>query len=953
VAISNQTLYDPSTSPNGTAAYTHYDSYGRVDYTLAPSQFSSAGPKTTYAYTYTSGQWTVTGTGPSHWAKTTQDGLGRTVSTQTGYGGTVVSQVDTVYGPCACSPTGKMMQESQPYAPGDTPVYTTYAYDALGRTVGITKPDGASATHYTYSGNVVQVTDAVGNWKQYFSDALGHLTTVREPNPAARNDRSQDLWTYYTYDALDHLVQVQMPRDGTTQYRTFNYTDAGGHVGPNLLSATNPENGTVTYTYNSDNTVATRVDAKGQKMAYNYDSYGRLTQIQHYPDGTHEDTTQQVNLYYDSYTGAGANTLGRLAAASNGQVKELYGYTVAGLLTSKQMRTLWTSGLPGSTWAPLSYTYDSEGRIASVSYPATTVYNGMIPEQVPGPVYNYSYDSLGRPTGLVQQDTGATVVNNVQYGPAGQLLQMQESGILDTFQYNSLLQLTRTTAKYTANNALLMDMQYTYSATQNNGEITQSQDFVTGEQVTFQYDCLQRLTSAATSGPQWGLTFSYDGFGNRLSQQATKGTPPSVYSTYDASSNRITGYPHDANGNITSLPNGTTLTYDVENRVVSANTGESVETYLYAPDGKRVGWQTTRGWTYIYFYGVMGERLGPYMVDSYGRLQWSGGAPGGGPAYFAGKRLGMATDRLGSARGNALAYYPYGEMEQTAYEDEVRFATYVRDSATGLDYAQHRYYSSIIGRFLSPDPSLSSNALVIPENWNKYAYVGGDPINKTDPFGLCSPNDDPPCYSVTLTEFLTGAGGGAGGGDNGYIYIPTPWDKLDMQKSQYLHFLGQRTSDQSSARVILSADRAAADRLFDPDCAGLFLAPDDNTAKNRAALSGQLDKIGDDGLIRPMNPRNLPAGTSPNTPAFTAGRLIYVVSGGAFFTGQINGHPLGGFASGMTLTGFQQLVIIHEFLHWDNIVGSDNAGQKYTLPNGDTVRGSNGISQEVKNKCFN
>jgi YD repeat-containing protein len=30
-----------------------------------------------------------------------------------------------------------------------------------------------------------------------------------------------------------------------------------------LLSTTNPENGTVTYTYNSNNTVATRTDAKG------------------------------------------------------------------------------------------------------------------------------------------------------------------------------------------------------------------------------------------------------------------------------------------------------------------------------------------------------------------------------------------------------------------------------------------------------------------------------------------------------------------------------------------------------------------------------------------------------------------------------------------------------------------------------------------------------------------
>jgi len=127
-----------------------------------------------------------------------------------------------------------------------------------------------------------------------------------------------------------------MPRRSTTQSRAFNYIDAGGHVGPNLQSATNPENGTVTYTYNSDNTVATRIDAKGQKMAYSDDSYGRPTQIRHYPNGTTEDTTQQVNLYYDSYSGAGPNIVGRLAA-TNGHVREVYGYTPAGELSSKAM----------------------------------------------------------------------------------------------------------------------------------------------------------------------------------------------------------------------------------------------------------------------------------------------------------------------------------------------------------------------------------------------------------------------------------------------------------------------------------------------------------------------------------------------------------------------------------------------------------------------------------------
>jgi len=65
---------------------------------------------------------------------------------------------------------------------------------------------------------------------------------------------------------------------------------------------------------------------------------------------------------------------------------------------------------------------------------------------------------------------------------------------------------------------------------------------------------------------------------------------------------------------------------------------------------------------------------------------------------------------------------------------------------------------------MSPDPALNTNAVVLPENWNRYAYVGGDPINKTDPRGLCSPNDDPPCYDITVISGSWGGGGGGGGG---------------------------------------------------------------------------------------------------------------------------------------------------------------------------------------------
>jgi uncharacterized protein RhaS with RHS repeats len=95
-------------------------------------------------------------------------------------GTTVVSTVDTVYGPCACSPLGKVSQVSQPYAPGDTRLWTTYTYDGSGRTLTTTAPDG-SITHYTYQGNQTTITDPAGKWKTYVNDAFGNLVQVQEP----------------------------------------------------------------------------------------------------------------------------------------------------------------------------------------------------------------------------------------------------------------------------------------------------------------------------------------------------------------------------------------------------------------------------------------------------------------------------------------------------------------------------------------------------------------------------------------------------------------------------------------------------------------------------------------------------------------------------------------------------------------------------------------------------
>ena len=119
--------------------------------------------------------------------------------------------MDTEYGPCACSPLGKLKRVSMPHA-GATTVWTTYAYDGSGRTVTVTAPDGSvTRTEYltvygSYTGNLVKVTDAAGKWKIQQSNALGQLVRVIEPNRGERGGPDYELHVRHAgaFDGSEH-----------------------------------------------------------------------------------------------------------------------------------------------------------------------------------------------------------------------------------------------------------------------------------------------------------------------------------------------------------------------------------------------------------------------------------------------------------------------------------------------------------------------------------------------------------------------------------------------------------------------------------------------------------------------------------------------------------------------------------------------------------------------------
>ena len=143
----------------------------------------------------------------------------------------------------------------------------------------------------------------------------------------------------------------------------------------------------------------------------------------------------------------------------------------------------------------------------------------------------------------------------------------------------------------------------------------------------------------------------------------------------------------------------------------------------------------------FYFWTPGGQRLGIYKSTNPGTNAFTKASTN---VYFGGRLIQaqgttMITDPLGSNVGTGKRYYPYGAEKPSATTNNIeKFTGYYRDTETGLDYADQRYHQPGMGRFTSPDPSATSARLSDPGSWNRYSYVGGDPMSRMDPSGLCS-----------------------------------------------------------------------------------------------------------------------------------------------------------------------------------------------------------------------
>ena len=666
---------------------------------------------------------------------------------------------------------------------------TSYAYYPTGLLETITLPD-SSTIGYTYDGahRLTDITDGLGNHIHYTLDAMGNRTAENAYDPSnvlhrthtrvinALNQLSQDVNAAGTaavtttfgyddngnqtstaaplsrntsdqYDALNRLSQITDPNSGITQFGydandnlasvtdprslTTSYTHNGFGDVTQLVS---PDTGTSSSTYDSGGNLKTATDARSAVATYSYDALNRVTQVAY--------TDQTINFTYD----AGTNGKGRLTGASDANHSLSWTFDTHGRVTGKGQTV-------GSVTRSVGYGYTNDDMTSVVTPSGQTI------------TYGYTNHRI---TSVVVGST--TILSGVTYnpfGPAAGWIWGNSTTASRTYDQDG---------KVTTINTAADPINFGYD---NAFRITGITDTGTGANSwTLGYDPLDRLTSGSKTGTSYGWT--YDADGNRRTQT---GTSASTF-TPSSTSNRLSSttgalartYSYDAAGNTHTYSNLTFL-YNQRGRLSTVTVGSTTSNYVYSALGQMIK-KTVGSTTTLLVYDEAGHVLGEY--SSSGALiqetVWMGDIPvatlrpnGSTGCSSTICVFYVHTDQLNAPRkitrpsDNKLAWRwdadPFGTAAPNqnpaslgTFIYNLRFPGQYYQAETNLNYNYFRDYDPATGRYVESDPiGLYGGSL------STYAYVGGNPISRIDPLGLCGSDSKQHNYHIQRATLCSAA----------------------------------------------------------------------------------------------------------------------------------------------------------------------------------------------------
>lgn len=520
-------------------------------------------------------------------------------------------------------------------------------------------PAGVSLT-FTYddNGDLVAMTDGLGNATRYERDESGYVVAEISPRGGRKTYTHTDAGLLATYtDAVGNtwrytwsssfLTEFQAPDGGVTR---LEYDDAG-----QLVSATDPLGRVSRRTYDELGNVVDVELPDGAHVAYAYDSLSRVTgvvdadghawQMGYSPDGALESVTDPLGGRTRSTVDFRSrdsklhmmspeqvlttqtmafDTFGHVTSVSHDDDESVVVYDACGnvverLLSDGALRR-YERDLAGKVIAEVDpdgarteYDYDVRGKIARVSF-------------ADGTWISYAYNADGQMSGWTRNDGSH---ETFEYDLAGKLVRRESSvrGV-STYEWNRNGKITYARDGWSGDRRYTYDLAGNLTSVRNGlgGTTRYSYDernrlilteFPDGRVETREYNGRNRATKLTVNGQTTHAT--YDALGRLESTTGPDGVTVTRTSTADGVSTSFDGKPgysilasrDGREKTITDHILGEThrLVYDRRGRLISHETGGRTTSWTYTPAGRRATQTAPNGDVTTYDYDGAGRLI--------------------------------------------------------------------------------------------------------------------------------------------------------------------------------------------------------------------------------------------------------------------------------------------------------------------------------------------------------
>ncbi|WP_146212817.1 RHS repeat-associated core domain-containing protein [Dysgonomonas alginatilytica] len=671
---------------------------------------------------------------------------------------------------------------------------TAYKYDAWGRNISTTYPDGTmESTSLAWTDSpanalIVSTTTATGQPDvQTYYDALGrevrkgqkrfdgvylytdniydNLGRIKKSSLPFRGS-SPTHWNTYEYDSYDRIkvlnyasdkkdiytygkLQTRSDIDGVASIKTY---DVSGQV----ISVEDAA-GTIIYKYRPDGQTSSIVAPGNIETSFEYDKYGRQTAINDPSAGTKRFEFDAAGNIYKETDARGKVTkmayddYNRLTGKEIvGELTTTYSFNPDGLLTGEsssndtsitytyddlfKLKTEKEAIVDGK-WLQKTYTYGA-GNLLSTDY---TSQSGDIVTE------NYIYTN-GHNT-EIKLDNATSVWKLTGENNMGMPASSSTGVLSRTYGYNSFGLPTLRVIK----NGTTAIQDFSYNIDPQTGNLTWRKDNTRNLREGFTYDRLNRLTGFGDKKMSYDMKGNITYFPN-VGQ--FKYSSPKPYALTTIASCQV----EDLDG-LQNYRRGQTVTYTNMMRPLSISENNRVTTFTYNGNGDRVKMLTQRGdTTELERYYIGGQyEIDKTIAGTSERLYLGGDAYSAAAVYVkqgsgAWQILYIGRDYLGSithvidATGTLkqeLSYNPWGRLRNPITHELFAVGNEIAPILGNRGYTGHehlanyglinmnaRLYDPVVGRFLSPDPYVQ--APDFSQNFNRYSYCWNNPLRYND-----------------------------------------------------------------------------------------------------------------------------------------------------------------------------------------------------------------------------